>query len=195
MKFEDLDTREQGVLEAAVDVFTNYGYRRTTMDDIARKAGMSRPALYNYFKNKETIFRTYVELFFQSISEASQLKLEEAANVVDGLAGFFDAAFVLPFKELLATPHGMELAGVNKEIAGDLTETWMLQNERLLTCWLNKCADEGSLELGDLSAGALARVLVNSVEGIKIRDADQDRIGADLMVLAEMTARAYAPKR
>lgn len=195
MKFENLDSRELAVLEAAVDVFMNYGFRKTTMDDIARKAGMSRPALYNYFKNKESIFRTYVELFFNEIAETSFPELENATNVGDGLARYFDAAFVLPFKELLAKPHGMELAGVNKEIAGDLTEAWMKRNEQALAEWFTRCAFEGLLQLGGMPASALARVLVNSVEGIKSRDANPERIGADLLVLAQMTARAYAPRR
>jgi AcrR family transcriptional regulator len=45
------------ILAAAFDVFINYGFRKTSMDDIARAAGMSRPALYQVFRNKTEIFR------------------------------------------------------------------------------------------------------------------------------------------
>ena len=37
-------------------VFLAYGFARTTMDDIARAADMSRPALYLLFKNKTDIY-------------------------------------------------------------------------------------------------------------------------------------------
>lgn len=44
------------VIEAAADVFLRYGYARTTMGDIAKAAGISRPALYLLFPGKEPVF-------------------------------------------------------------------------------------------------------------------------------------------
>lgn len=44
------------MLDAATDVFLRYGYARTTMGDIAERAGLSRPALYLVFPGKEEVF-------------------------------------------------------------------------------------------------------------------------------------------
>ena len=44
------------VFEAAHEVFAQYGYKRTTMNDIAQAADISRPALYLIFDNKENLF-------------------------------------------------------------------------------------------------------------------------------------------
>ena len=46
-----LDPKRAHVLGCATKVFLAYGFARTTMDDIARAAEMSRPALYLLFKN------------------------------------------------------------------------------------------------------------------------------------------------
>lgn len=43
-------------MAAAGEVFLRYGYARTTMGDIAKAAGMSRPALYLLFPGKEQVF-------------------------------------------------------------------------------------------------------------------------------------------
>lgn len=51
------DERVDLILDAAYTCFTRHGVRRTTMDDIAREAGMSRPAVYQYVRNKEDAFR------------------------------------------------------------------------------------------------------------------------------------------
>ena len=51
------DAKKETVFAAAYDVFSTYGYRRTSMNDIAQAAGMSRPALYLLFDNKESLFR------------------------------------------------------------------------------------------------------------------------------------------
>ncbi|HEY2529952.1 MAG TPA: helix-turn-helix domain-containing protein [Xanthobacteraceae bacterium] len=53
----DPDTRLAAVLDAAVSVFARFGYRKTSMDDVARAAGVSRQGLYLSFANKEELFR------------------------------------------------------------------------------------------------------------------------------------------
>ena len=57
----DLESRLCAVLDAAVAVFARFGYRKTSMDDVARAAGVSRQGLYLSFANKEELFRRAVE--------------------------------------------------------------------------------------------------------------------------------------
>lgn len=49
------ETRER-VLDEAGKLFLRYGFRRTTMEEIAALVGMSKAALYLHFRNKEDIF-------------------------------------------------------------------------------------------------------------------------------------------
>jgi AcrR family transcriptional regulator len=51
------DTRREALLEAAVGVFARYGFRKTSMDEVARAAGVSRQGLYLLFADKEELFR------------------------------------------------------------------------------------------------------------------------------------------
>ncbi len=60
MQARDSDPKAAAILEAAFQTFFQYGVKRATMDDIARAAGMSRPALYLVYKNKADIFRACV---------------------------------------------------------------------------------------------------------------------------------------
>jgi AcrR family transcriptional regulator len=53
--------KEDQILYAAEQVFVRYGFARTTMGDIAKAAGMSRPALYLQFQDKEAIFSRVIE--------------------------------------------------------------------------------------------------------------------------------------
>jgi AcrR family transcriptional regulator len=52
--------RRDGIVRAAIVVFLRYGYARTTMGDIARAAGLTRPTLYLTFPDKERIFTAVV---------------------------------------------------------------------------------------------------------------------------------------
>ena len=56
----ETDTRQEAVLEAAVGVFARYGFRKTSMDEVARAAGVSRQGLYLQFADKEALFRQAV---------------------------------------------------------------------------------------------------------------------------------------
>src|SRR5580698_9923427 len=56
----ETETRQEVVLEAAVGVFARYGYRKASMDEVARAAGVSRQGLYLQFSDKEELFRKAV---------------------------------------------------------------------------------------------------------------------------------------
>ena len=48
----DLVAERRRIFKAALGCFERYGLRRTTMDDVAAAAGVSRKTVYNYFTNK-----------------------------------------------------------------------------------------------------------------------------------------------
>ena len=56
----ELKVRKDRIVIAASDVFLRYGHARTTMGDIAEKAGISRPALYVVFPHKDDIFAAVI---------------------------------------------------------------------------------------------------------------------------------------
>ena len=51
----------QIILDAALDIFSIYGFRGTTIDQIAAKAGMSKPNLIYYFASKEDLYVSLLE--------------------------------------------------------------------------------------------------------------------------------------
>jgi AcrR family transcriptional regulator len=56
-EIEPADVRQMAVLDAAVGVFARYGFRKASMEEVARAAGVSRQGLYLQFANKEDLFR------------------------------------------------------------------------------------------------------------------------------------------
>jgi AcrR family transcriptional regulator len=49
------------ILDAAQDVFTRYGFGKTTMEDIAREMGKGKSTIYYYFTSKEDMFQAVIE--------------------------------------------------------------------------------------------------------------------------------------
>ena len=55
------EQREQLILEVAGQMFAGAGYESASMDEIAERAGFSKPMLYTYFGSKEGLYLAYVE--------------------------------------------------------------------------------------------------------------------------------------
>ena len=69
------EARRRSILEAARDTFLEQGIAATTMDDIARRAELSKGALYLYFRSKD-------ELCFALLLEASQALVDAIGRAV-----------------------------------------------------------------------------------------------------------------
>lgn len=85
----DPDSRLGAVLDAAVGVFARFGYRKTSMEDVARAAGVSRQGLYLSFANKEELFRRALE---HSLSNQLACAITALSRAEDGLEGRLIAA-------------------------------------------------------------------------------------------------------
>lgn len=93
------DERRSQIIEAAVKVFIRKGYRKVTMPDIAREAGLSIGGVYWYFKGKDEIVQMIMEDVFQKDLSALDLLIEEGSSSVQRLKSFV-AAFVETYNEV-----------------------------------------------------------------------------------------------
>lgn len=64
----DKDQVRNNIIRAAGTIFSKFGFRKTTMDEIARAAGKGKSSIYYYFSSKEEIFEAVV------VKEARTLK-------------------------------------------------------------------------------------------------------------------------
>ncbi|MGC5023001.1 TetR/AcrR family transcriptional regulator [Micromonospora sp. DT47] len=130
--------RLDAILAAAYECFTRHGVRRTTMDDIAATAGMSRPAVYQYVRNKDDAYRRLAErLFAGSLAQARATAADPAASIEQRLHAVLGAKLDLTLKLHRESRHAAELLDTSTKLTGDLVEAY-------------------TRELTDVVAGALA---------------------------------------
>jgi AcrR family transcriptional regulator len=65
-KIKKTSTTKLKIKEVATTLFSQYGYKGTSVRKIARNVGIRESALYNHFKNKEEIFLTITQDIFSS---------------------------------------------------------------------------------------------------------------------------------
>ncbi len=52
--------KEEQIIEAARELFTTYGYKRVSMDEIAKQANVTKKTVYSYFKSKEDLLKYFI---------------------------------------------------------------------------------------------------------------------------------------
>ncbi|MFO0675596.1 MAG: TetR/AcrR family transcriptional regulator [Polyangiaceae bacterium] len=86
------DSKRRLILESAIGVFARFGYRKTSMDEVARAARISRQGLYLHFETKEDLFRAVVVFALDGALERATAGLaNEGAPLETRLVDAFDA--------------------------------------------------------------------------------------------------------
>ena len=101
------------ILDAAMGVFRHHGFRRSSIEQAAEAAGLTRQALYHHFKSKEALFRAVIERVYET-ALAAQIAAAGAAEKAGGsLADILTAEVTARLKHMLASfegsPHIEEL--------------------------------------------------------------------------------------
>ncbi len=79
------------ILDAAAAEFSEKGYRKTTMDDIAKRIGVSKGALYQYFRSKEQLLGALGERLVRIVAEEIESSLKEGRQLREVSEEAFDS--------------------------------------------------------------------------------------------------------
>ena len=86
--------RRAVLLEAAQDVFVANGYHSAAMDDIAERAGVSKPVLYQHFPGKLELYlalvTTHVEVLVVTVRDALDSTTDNKSRIRAAVAAYFD---------------------------------------------------------------------------------------------------------
>lgn len=99
------DDQRRTVLQAAEACIARHGIRKTTMDDIAREAGMSRPSIYRFFADREELLLALTKQHSQALSTKARAFIERQPTfddaLVEGLVYLADHGRRDPFTRFL----------------------------------------------------------------------------------------------
>jgi AcrR family transcriptional regulator len=111
---------DERILDAAYALVARHGIRKTTFEDIAAKAGLSRQTLYRYFANKDTLLNALVEReaerFFEALERVVPEDRDLRTALEDALVFTFDYLATHP---LLSWVHENEPHQLIAHLAAD----------------------------------------------------------------------------
>jgi len=86
--------RREVILDAALDAFAGSGFHETSLDDVARRAGISKALIYEHFASKrelyEALLETYVHELLERVGSAATAAEPGEARLLAGLTGFLE---------------------------------------------------------------------------------------------------------
>jgi AcrR family transcriptional regulator len=162
------EERKQQILDAAIAVFARLGFRAARMDDVAEQAGLSKGALYLYYKSKDAIIAALLQrLFAQEFKQLQALvESESKGPVIEQLLTLTrQFAAMLQWMGRLM-PIAFEfyaIAGRDKEVRQFLKE-YFRDYRRLLARLIERGIERR--ELRDIDAEATAITLTALFEGL-----------------------------
>lgn len=124
----DDPSRADAVLDAALRTFARYGYRKTSMDEVARAARISRPGLYFLFASKQDLFRAAVTRALTQDLAAASRALTSSRPLRDRVVEAFDH-----WAGRYIGTDIPEVIAENPDLLGDIVVTAPARFEQLLT--------------------------------------------------------------
>jgi len=179
-------------MEAAEACFDKYGVAKTTMDDIAKVAGVSRPTVYRHFDDRDSLILAVVMRRSRQLIDRAQKFIRKHDSfedqLVEGLIFLVDKGRKDPFVSLLVSPESMDLAN---QILGASTAAVDLAYEM----WepiLTAARDRGELR-ADLDFRAIATWITYLILLLVGRGDIEPDVAAQREMLRTFVAPAFAP--
>lgn len=163
------DPKVAAILGAAFEAFSMYGFRRTSMEDIAKGAGMSRAALYLHYKNKDDIFRSLISHYYDDACVVAEQALAAEGSVMEQLQSAYLAMTGSAFKALLDSPHGEELMDAKATASGDCVAEGDERIAHIFANWIEVGAVDGRIDYSAFADTPLevAVTMQKSLHGLK----------------------------
>lgn len=169
-KEEATETRES-ILEAAAAVFVEKGVSKSSLDEIAKKAGVTRGAVYWHFKNKIDIFSALYEQVCQKTQEMIVAELEREER--DPLTSLREICVQL-LLDLEINPKKRQILTIfflKCEYSGDMESFISFQAEKKQECfnrfkgYFEKAKEQGCVS-SDADSELLTRALSSYITGV-----------------------------
>ena len=194
-------TPRDRILDAATLVFLRHGFRRSSIEQAAETAGLTRQALYHHFKSKEALFRAVIERAYKA-ALAAGTAAAVAAEEADGSLVDIILAEVGRLSHLVTafdgSPHVEELLSEHLLQARDLYQQYAALYSAQVAATIERvCRKQHRAMREGMTPRELARCVEMAINGAKSMNPAMQPLKAFLADLGTMVrtlvAGAVAP--
>ncbi|MEW5723217.1 MAG: TetR/AcrR family transcriptional regulator [Thermodesulfobacteriota bacterium] len=173
------EARRKQVLDIALDIIADQGYRQTTIDMIAQQAGVSKGVIYYHFGGKTELTAAIWTALMDELWTYRKSRVDQQVSASDKLRAYIEACF-----EFLFSYRKRHLAAIF-EAGVDLTakegrNPWSSALNARAFGFITQILKEGQArgEFGHFSPEKLAPVIQSAIDGLVVT-AYSDPAGVD----------------
>ena len=131
------DKRDR-ILDAAQSLFVRYGVKRTSIDDVAREAGIAKGTVYLSFESKAALFAAIADrLCANTLADARRIILA-ATPLTERLVGMLDCYIGATHRLVAQSPHIAELTASKEALSAAAFDTLDRHIRSLLSALLSE---------------------------------------------------------
>ncbi|MVP01312.1 MULTISPECIES: TetR/AcrR family transcriptional regulator [Paenibacillus] len=138
--------RRELIIEAASKSFALFGYKATTMDQIAKIANVGKGTIYTYFINKEELFQEIMNRLIQELKHVAEEALDPKLRFFENLGRVLDR--ILDFQE--EHELAIKLSQEVKEISTQMAHEGIQQIEKAIVGYIQQqvqyAVDKGEIK-------------------------------------------------
>ena len=160
------------ILDATMLVFRRHGFRRSSIEQVAEAAGLTRQALYHHFESKEALFRAVIARVHETAIAAEEAAINDAEKAGLGFADILVAGMTARMRAMIGSfdgsPHIEELYSEHLVHGRDLYQKYATVYAERLIATITRVARKQKLALPQgLSPTEFARLVEMAVHGSK----------------------------
>jgi AcrR family transcriptional regulator len=171
----DKKEKKDQIVEAAIREFSRKGFSRTTINDIARAAGIGKGTVYEYFSNKEEIVHESFRFFMNSLEPDFQAILisgvpakEKLIKIIDRFSHFFSSEY----RELVELmfefwSEGIKDKGSKGVLFEEMIKFYHVYREIFADIIIEGMGDGGFRK--DIDPRSTAAMIVGSLDGLLVQ--------------------------
>jgi len=189
-KLVDSEKRHR-IMEATSALILHYGYKKTTMQDIAEKAEISVGSIYNFFKNKDDIIIECAKNYKDNVLERLRDLCEGSLKPEDKIREMMLLARLACHKHFKDTPHGMEIVMALEHRKEELNEKFDAAELSIVTKVIEEGVAKGDFSVKD--AKDTARTFIAAFASFRPPTCmrfSEDELNREIVKMADLLLRA-----
>jgi AcrR family transcriptional regulator len=161
--------KPNAIVLAGLQLFTRYGYRKTSIDDIALAAQVAKRTVYLHFENKAAVFLAILEYLGDQVRHRGAAAERAAGTAVERLTGLLDAYFGMAFELFSKSEHMPELEETLSKLARARIDDLNTEYEERLARFVRSLQKTGAIggPPQGLSVEQIVHILMRTAEGAK----------------------------
>lgn len=170
----DKEKKREDIILAALEVFAEKGFQRTTIKDIAERAGIGKGTVYEYFKDKDEIIRNsfyYFQKFFefdiQNTILSSKNGIEKLSDLIKSITKILRSDNE-KYIDLVFDFWAEGIKGHSKKLMLNEMNMYYKSYRNLFEDVLNEGIEDGSFRR-DMDPVSVASIIIGMLDGIMVQ--------------------------